>query len=200
MSKRITELNLLTTANHADLVPVVDMTSGIPTTKKIAIRTLLDTMAGAECINVGGEAEVFKEKNITTLSLRTIKAGHGMVITQNDDDIEIGVIDTDGEVLTSDATPTFAILATLAENDVKQIDVIAKVTSADASVRQVFRLSALYYGAAGPVATIDGSVATTDTGTGTAVITLDTSGATVRLSVTGIAATDLTTTYDTSII
>lgn len=103
-------------------------------------------------------------------------------------------------VTTADATPVYVTLATLAVGDVKQIDVVATVAKADATVRQNFKLSGLYYGAAGPTATIDGSLSTTATGTGTAAVTLDLSGATVRLKITGIAATTLVTTYDVTSI
>lgn len=113
-------------------------------------------------------------------------------------------IDLSGDSLptvpTSDATPAFVVLATLAVGDVAQVDVIAKVAKADGSVRQVFKLSALAYGAAGPTATFDGSVGSTATGTGAAAVTLDVSGATVRLKVTGIAATDLVTTYEAHVL
>jgi hypothetical protein len=102
-------------------------------------------------------------------------------------------------VATSNATPVYVVLATLAVGDVRQVDVIAKVAKADGTVRQTFKLSALYYGAAGPTATIDGSITTTATGTGAAAVTLDLSGATVRLKITGIAATSLTTTYQASV-
>jgi hypothetical protein len=103
-------------------------------------------------------------------------------------------------VATADATPTFATLAALAVGDVRQVDVIAKVAKADGTTRQVFKLSALYYGAAGPTATIDGSVGAVATGTGAAAVTLDTSGALVRLKITGVAATNLVTTYEAHVL
>lgn len=103
---------------------------------------------------------------------------------------------------TSDATPVYVTLATLAVGDVKKVDVIVKIAKADGTVRQSFKLDALVYGAAGPTATLaDGAL--TDAapyGTGTAVAELDLSGATVRLKITGIAATALVTTYDPSIV
>lgn len=110
------------------------------------------------------------------------------------------VITFSASITTIDATPVYIILASLIENGVSQVDVLAKTTSADANTRQVFKLSALYYGAAGPTATIDGSIASIITGTGTADITLDIDGADIRLKITGIAATTLITTYDVSII
>ena len=105
-----------------------------------------------------------------------------------------------GTVATANATPVYVTLATLAVGDVAVVDVVAKVKNASGSVRQSCKLSGLYYGAAGPTATIDGSLSTTSAGTGAAAVTLDVSGATVRLKITGIAATDLVTTYDASVI
>lgn len=101
-------------------------------------------------------------------------------------------------VPTADATPVFVPLVTLAAGDVRQVDVIAKVAKADGTVRQVFKLSALYYGAAGPVATIDGSISSAATGTGSAAVTLDASGADVRLKIT--AGADLVTSYEKHIL
>lgn len=107
-----------------------------------------------------------------------------------------------GTQSTSDNTPVYITLATLAVGDVAEVDAIVRISSADASVRQSFKLSALVYGAAGPTATLDGG-SLTDTsprGTGTAVAELDLSGADVRLKITGIAATDLVSVYEASVL
>lgn len=108
--------------------------------------------------------------------------------------------DTLPTVATTDDTPVYVVLATLAVGDVVQVDVIAKVAKANGAVRQCFKLSALAYGAEGPSAVLDGDVGSTATGTGAAAVTLDVSGATVRLKVTGIAATDLVTTYEPHVL
>lgn len=42
-----------------------------------------------DALNVGGEAEVFKQKNGSILEFRTIEAGNGITITQNADTITI---------------------------------------------------------------------------------------------------------------
>lgn len=105
-------------------------------------------------------------------------------------------------VSTGDATPVYVTLATLAVGDVKAIDVLVTIKNADASVRQSFKLSGLFYGAAGPTATLDGGSLTdaAPRGTGTANARFSISIATVRLKITGIAATNLVTTYDVSIV
>ncbi len=106
-----------------------------------------------------------------------------------------------GTVATSDATPVFVTLATLATGEVRQIDAIASVAKADGSVRQSFRMSALVWNSAGTATLEDGSL--TDgapKGTGAAVVELALSSASVYLKVTGIAATDLVTTYDASVL
>jgi hypothetical protein len=103
------------------------------------------------------------------------------------------------EVPTPDDTPVYITLATFEVGDVRQVDVIAKVAKADGTVRQTFKLSGLYYGAAGPTATQD-TYSAVGTGTGTAVISLEVTGAIVRLKIVGIAATALVTTYDASVI
>lgn len=103
-------------------------------------------------------------------------------------------------IATTDATPAYATLATLAVGDVVQVDVVVKIAKSDGSVRQSFKLSAIYYGAAGPTATIDGTVSSTTAGTGAAAATLDVTGAVVRLKITGIAATSLVTTFEAHVL
>lgn len=111
-----------------------------------------------------------------------------------------------GDVIaTADASPAYRTLHTFAVGDVKQIDLLVVIRKSDASVRQSFRLSALVYGAAGPTATLDatGGGALTDAaprGTGSAVAELNLNGADCRLKITGIAATDLITTYVPSVV
>ncbi len=107
---------------------------------------------------------------------------------------------TPSVVTTTDATPTFVILATLAVGDVVGIDVLAKVASSTGSVRQTFKIAAVVYGAAGPTATLDAAPDVTSKGTGTAAVTIDVTGATARLKVTGIVATNLTTTYEVHVL
>ncbi len=126
--------------------------------------------------------------------------GGSVVDNELADRTEVTIDGSGPSIATVDATPVYATLATLVVGQVRQIDIIAKVAKADGTVRQVFKLSALYYGAAGPTATIDGSVSSVATGTGTAMVTLDVSGAAVRLKVTGIAATSLLTTYEGNVL
>ncbi len=104
-------------------------------------------------------------------------------------------------VTTANATPVYETLYTLATSEVRAVDVIAKIVKADGSVRQAFRLSANIYSNAG-TATLDGGSLTdaSPRGTGTAAAALDLSGASIRLKITGIAATDLVTTYEASVV
>ena len=44
--------------------------------------------------SVGGEAEVFKQKTGSDLEFRTVKAGTGITVTQNTDDVEIAIDST----------------------------------------------------------------------------------------------------------
>ncbi len=120
----------------------------------------------------------------------------GASVGYNDD---TGALDIDvrGVTLTQttlNATPVEIVLATLGVGDVKQVDVIAKVAKADGSIRQCFKLSGLYFGDTGPVATED-AYASADTGTGAALVELDVTGATVVMRITGTATT-LVTTYE----
>jgi hypothetical protein len=105
-------------------------------------------------------------------------------------------------VTTVDATPVYVVLATLAAGDIREVDVLVTIKNVDASVHQSFKLSALVYGVAGPVATLGGGSLTDSAprGTGTAVAELDLNGADIRLKITGIAATPLLITYDPSVV
>jgi hypothetical protein len=105
-------------------------------------------------------------------------------------------------VTTSDSPVIYVTLATLAVGDVKRISVLATVAKSDAATRQSFRLEGLFYGAAGPTATLDGGSLTDASpyGTGAAIVELDLSAALVRLKITGVAATTLTTTYEVHIL
>ncbi|HXG69978.1 MAG TPA: hypothetical protein VNJ04_05115 [Gemmatimonadaceae bacterium] len=105
-------------------------------------------------------------------------------------------------VSTSDATPAYRTLATLALNEVRQIDVVAVISKADGTVRQTLKWSGLVYGAAGPVATFDTSPGPSSslTGTGTAVLSVEVLGAIVRLKIVGVAATALSTKYDVTVL
>lgn len=103
-------------------------------------------------------------------------------------------------ILTADAAPVSVPLVTLALGEVRQVDVIVRIASADAAVRQCFKLSAIVYGAAGPAATLDAAVVSLASGTGTALAELVVAGASLNLRITGIAATDLVTRYDASVI
>jgi hypothetical protein len=106
------------------------------------------------------------------------------------------------EIATTNATPVYVVLATLAVGAVKEVDVIVTISKSDGTVRQSFKLSGLFYGAAGPTATLDGGSLTDSSprGTGTADARLDLSGGNVRLKITGIAATNLTTKFDASVV
>lgn len=148
-------------------------------------------------------SETFGIFTLTTGSLRVGAVGEGSEGSAAFGwTTKINAIIRDGgpTVATADDAPVYVTLVTLAVGEVAAIDVIATVAKADGTVRQSFRLSALVYGAAGPTATLDGGSLTdaSPRGTGAAVVELDLSGADVRLKITGIAATNLTTTYQAS--
>ncbi len=107
-----------------------------------------------------------------------------------------------GTQATANATPVYVTIATLDVGGQRRVDAIVRVFSADAATRQSFTLSADFYGAAGPTATLNGGALTdaAPRGTGTAVVELDLSSADIRLKITGVAATDLLTTYQVNLI
>jgi hypothetical protein len=143
-----------------------------------------------------------------TITVKSTSGGTGSILPQGStailfsDTTDVRRSDSDLLTLTTtNATPTNIVLATLGVGDSLQIDVIVRIAKSDSTIRQVFKLNGLYYGAAGPAATLDsGSPTAAGSGTGSATAILAATGANIVLTITGIAATTLTSTYNVSIV
>lgn len=107
---------------------------------------------------------------------------------------------TTGNIATSTAAASTANLYSVAVGEVYFVDALVWVDLSGPAAATIagWKLSAIYYGAAGPAATISGSVLTQQVGTWTpaSLPTLVTSGANIQLQVTSPDTTARTWNYE----
>lgn len=111
-----------------------------------------------------------------------------------------------GSIQTSTAAASTALLYTITLGEVVTVDVILEVNvgTPGATTIAAWKFTALYFGAAGPVATISGAVLSQTIGGGAATFptppTLVVSGATISLQVTNPDTTARTWSYEVHVL
>jgi hypothetical protein len=111
-----------------------------------------------------------------------------------------------GSIATSTAAASTALLYTIAVGEVASVDVILEVNvgSPGATTIAAWKFTALYFGAAGPVATISGTILSQTIGGGAATFptppTLVVSGAGISLQVTSPDTTARTWSYEAHVL